>query len=187
MYAKPRHLRVLLLSLTLILTTAICSAVQTQTEHSERDRMIAGARELMTTVRYCALITVDANGRAQARAMDPFPPDENLVVWLATNPTSRKVREIRRNPHVILYYFDSVSQGYVSLSGSARIVNDPKEKSRHWKQEWKAFYPNRPKDYLLIAVAPEKFEVVIEQKGIVGKSRTWKAPTVRFGRTRTND
>ncbi|MCU1265232.1 MAG: FMN-binding pyridoxamine 5-phosphate oxidase-related protein [Acidobacteria bacterium] len=134
----------------------------------------------MTTVRYCALVTIDAKGRAQARAMDPFPPDENLVVWLATNPNSRKVHEIRRNPHVVLYYFDSASQGYVSISGVARLVEDPKEKSRHWKAEWKAFYPERPKDYLLIAVTPEKLEVVIEKKGIVGTSRTWKPPTLTF-------
>jgi general stress protein 26 len=174
--------------LLLLLVAPQCAYAQADNEKKpDSATLIASARELMTTVRYCALITIDAHGRAQARAMDPFPPDENLVVWLATNPTSRKVREIRRNPHVVLYYFDSASQGYVSISGIARIVNDPKEKVRHWKEEWKAFYPNRPEDYLLIAVTPEKLEVVIEQKGIVGKSRTWKAPTVRFGRRSLND
>ena len=63
-----------------------------------RAELIATAREIMTAARYCALITLDSSGRPQARTVDPFPPDENMVVWLGTNPRSRKVAEIRRNP-----------------------------------------------------------------------------------------
>ncbi|MDQ2856255.1 MAG: pyridoxamine 5'-phosphate oxidase family protein [Acidobacteriota bacterium] len=134
----------------------------------------------MTTVRYCALVTIDARGRPQVRTMDAFPPDENLVVWLGTNPISRKVREIRKNPRVALHYFDAASEGYVSISGIARIVTDPKEKARHWKEEWKGFYLDREKGYVLIAIKPTKLEVVIVKKGITGDSKTWKPPTVHF-------
>ncbi len=112
--------------------------------------------------------------------MDAFPPDENLVVWLGTNPISRKVREIRKNPRVALHYFDAASEGYVSISGIARIVTDPKEKARHWKEEWKGFYLDREKGYVLIAIKPTKLEVVIVKKGITGDSKTWKPPTVHF-------
>lgn len=153
-------------------------------EQPPRERTIAAARELMSTTRYCALITVDRAGQAQARTMDPFLPDENFVVWMATNPRSRKVAEIRRNPRVTLYYFDSASQGYVSIYGRARLVDDPKEKALRWKDEWKDFYPDRKKDYLLIAVTPDKMEVVIVKKDIVGKSTRWTPPTVTFARPR---
>src|SRR5262245_42658145 len=71
-----------------------------------RDALIAEAREIMTTTRYCALITTDGSGRAQARTMDAFAPDDKMVVWFGTNPLSRKVAEIRRHPRVTLYYFD---------------------------------------------------------------------------------
>lgn len=135
----------------------------------------------MTTTRYCALITTNAKGRAQARTMDPFPPDEKMVVWMATNPRSRKVAEIRRRPLVTLYYFDKESQAYVTIQGTARMVNNPMEKSRHWKEEWKEFYPNREKDYLLIEVRPSQLEVVNTKKGILGDPRTWRPPTVTFG------
>ena len=147
-----------------------------------RQQITTAARDLMTTARYCALITAGDDGRAHARTMDAFPPDENLVVWLATNPRSRKVAEIRRNSRVTLYYFDAASQGYVTLFGRARLVNDPVEKNRHWKEEWKAFYPDREKGYLLIEVTPERLEVVIEKKGIVGNSPTWAPPSVTFKR-----
>jgi general stress protein 26 len=103
-----------------------------------------------------------------------------MEVWLATNPRSRKVGEIRRNNRVTLYYFDASVQGYVTLYGRARLVNDPKEKAIHWKEEWKTFYPDRDKGYLLIAVTAERLEVVIEKKGIVPTSPTWTPPTLFF-------
>ncbi len=97
-----------------------------------------------------------------------------------TNPRSRKVAEIRRRLRVTLYYFNRENQEYVTLSGIARLVNDPKEKAKRWKEEWKAFYPNRAEDYLLIVVTPERLEVVSEKKGIKSDPRTWKPPTVTF-------
>jgi general stress protein 26 len=151
-----------------------------QPQRLDRQNLIATAREIMKTARYCALITLDSAGRAQARTMDPFPPDENMVVWLGTNPKSRKVAEIRRNHRVTLYYFDSEGQAYVTISGIARIVSDPKEKAKRWKDEWKAFYPDREKNYLLIAVIPEQLEVVSEKKGVIGDPHTWTPPSITF-------
>lgn len=149
-------------------------------KQSEREKLIAAAREIIATARYCALITLDSSGRAQARTVDPFPPDEDMVIWLATNPRTRKVREIRRNRRVTLYYFDRAAQAYVTIQGIARLVNDPKEKAKHWKEEWKDFYPDRAKDYLLIVVTPKKLEVVNVSKGILGDRQTWKPPSVGF-------
>ena len=168
--------------LSLFLTASVRVDAQTnQSKKSQREaELIAAARETMTTARYCALITLDSSGRAQARTLDPFPPDENMVVWLGTNPRSRKVAAIRRNPRVTLYYFDREAQAYVTIYGVARLVNDPKAKLEWWKDEWKAFYPDRTKDYLLIKVTPQKLEVVNVKKGIVGAPHTWNPPSVTF-------
>jgi general stress protein 26 len=154
---------------------------QQQPPRLSRDTLIATAREIMGATRYCALITLDRKGSAHARTMDPFPPDENLVIWFGTNPKSRKVAEIRRNHRVTLYYFDREGPAYVTISGVARLVNDPKEKARRWKDEWKAFYPDREQGYTLIAVTPQELEIVSEKKGIVGDAVRWTPPTVRFG------
>ena len=151
-----------------------------QTDQAERERRIAAAREIMAAARYCALITLDSTGRPNARTIDPFLPDDHMVVWFATNPSSRKVTQIRRNPRVTLYYFDRQGPGYVTIYGIARLVDDPNEKAKRWKDEWKAFYPDRPKNYLLVAVTPEKLEVVSEKKGIGGDPRTWAPPSVSF-------
>ena len=146
-----------------------------------RDTLIAAAREIMGAARYCALITLDSKGRAHARTMDPFPPDENMMIWFGTNPRSRKVAEIRRNNRVTVYYFDREGAAYVTISGVARLVNDPRERAKRWKEEWKAFYPDREKGYLLIAFTPQELEIVSEKKGIVGDAVRWTPPTIRLG------
>ena len=107
----------------------------------ERDKLIAAAREIMIAARYCALITVDSNGQAQARTMDPFPPGDDMIVWLGTNPRTRKVSEIGKNPRVVLYYFDQPTQSYVTISGTARLVDDAREKGQHWKMNGKISIP----------------------------------------------
>ena len=168
------------LATVLLVSLFTASSGQGQPSPHSREALIRAAREIMAEARYCALITLDAAGRPQARTLDPFLPDENMVVWLGTNPTSRKVGEIRRNPRVTLYYFDREGQGYVTISGIARLVNDPKQKSKWWKDEWKVFYPDRARGYLLIAVTPEKLEVISEKRGISGDPKNWKPPAVEF-------
>jgi general stress protein 26 len=155
-------------------------AVAQQSQTFSRDKLIEAAREIMTTTRYCALITQDSRGRTNARTMDAFAPDENMVVWFGTNPLSRKVAEIRRNPRVTLYYFDRENHAYVTLHGVAEVVNDRQEKQRHWKDDWKDFYPDREKGYVLIKVRPESLEVVNTKTGIVSKSPSWDPPAVTF-------
>ena len=153
-----------------------------QQQQFTRDTLISAAREIMTETRYCALITTGRNGRAHARTMDAFAPEEEMSVWLATNPRSRKAAEIRRNPKVTLYYFDRESAAYVTIYGTARLVNDKNEKAKRWKDDWKTFYPDRDKSYLLIKVTPERLEVVNVNKGIVGTSPTWQPLSVDFPR-----
>lgn len=182
-YSTP----VLKVTASLLLFLAVPCVHGQESKQFSRAELIAAAREIMTTARYCALITTDAAGRTQARTVDPFAADENMVVWLGTNSRSRKVAAIRRNPRVTLYYFDRESQAYVTISGIARLVNDPKEKAKHWKDEWKDFYPDRAKDYLLIQVTPLNLEIVNVKKGILGDPHTWKPPSVDFQKRKRKD
>jgi general stress protein 26 len=164
----------------LLCITALTPGVFGQQPRRSRDELIAAAREIISTARYCALITVDSRGRVHARTMDSFPPDDHLVIWFGTNPKSRKVAEIRRNHRVTLYYFDREGPAYVTISGVARLVNDSEEKARRWKDEWKPFYPNRERGYLLIAVTPATLEVVSEKQGIAGDAARWTPPATRL-------
>jgi len=145
-----------------------------------RDRLLATARTIATTARYAAFITVGADGAAQARTVDPLLADTGFVVWVATNPRTRKVAELRRDPRVTLHWFDPAAAGYVTLKGVGRTVTDPKEVARRWKAEWAPFYPNRARDLLLIEIRPKSLEVVSPGHGVLGDSLTWRPPVVSF-------
>lgn len=176
----PRRVRAVLGGLALGWMCSGAACAQEAPATFTRDGLVRAAREIMETARYCAMITLDSAGRLQARAIDAFPPDTDMVVRIGTTRHSRKVTEIARDPRVTLYYFDASSASYVTLQGSARVVTDPAETEHFWKPEWEAFYPNRKADYLLIAVTPERVEVVSESRGITGDPVTWRPPSVEF-------
>jgi len=138
------------------------------------------AREIMTAAGTCALITLDEEGRPRVRVMDPFLPESDFTVWFGTNPKSRKVNQIKKNPKVTLYYLDSDASGYVMIHGKAQLVDDQKVKEKRWKDEWEAFYPNKPEGYLLIKVSPEWMEVISYTHGILGDPTTWQPPVILF-------
>ena len=138
------------------------------------------AKELIIASKNCALITVDSLGIAHARTMDPFLPEEDFTIWMATNPKSKKVKEIQNNPKVTLYYFDKTDPGYVTIQGNATLVNTKEAKEKFWKEEWKNFYKDRNTNYLLIKVIPSKINVISEKNSILGDSITWKSPEVSF-------
>lgn len=158
------------------------SAAPPTTADAQRQQLLTAAREIVQAARYCAVITVDATGRAQARTVDAFPPEEGMVVWFATNPKSRKVAQIKKDPRVTLYYFNSESPGlgYVTLLGRARLVEDKAEKQKRWKAEWGALWPDRDASYLLVEVTPERLEVVSPKHGISGDPVTWTPPAIDF-------
>jgi len=168
--------------LALLAMVSAIGTVGAQQPTKSREDLLRAAREVIAGARYAALITKDSTGFPQARAIDPLAPDSAFVVWIGTNPRTRKVNEIRRDRRVALYWFDPTTQGYVTLRGTARLVNDPAEKQRHWKPEWQRFYPDRERDFLLIAVRPERLEIVSPAHGIAGDSIAWRPPTVRFKR-----
>jgi general stress protein 26 len=145
-----------------------------------RDALLEAAREIMTATSYASLATVDLQGRPAIRAMDAMAPDEGMVVWLATNPRSGKVAQIRVSPSVALHYLHPAGSGYVTLVGTARLVDDVAQKSEHWKDAWTPFYPDRDEGVLLIAVSPSWIEVVSVPHGASGDPDTWRANIVEF-------
>jgi len=133
-----------------------------------RDTLITTARIMMESARYCALITLDTTGHLDTRIMDPFSPDDDMVIWLGTNLNSRKVSQINNDSRVTLYYQAPNEAGYVVIKGQAYIVQDSLKKQTHWKKEWGRFYSEDKSNYTLIKVIPEKLEVIDYQHGIFG-------------------
>jgi PPOX class probable F420-dependent enzyme len=148
----------------------------------ERPTVLKAARELMVKARYCALVTIGEDGHPQARAIDAFAPEDDMTVWIATNPVTRKVTEVKRDPRVTLYYYEPGGPGYVTLLGKAAVVTDPAEKAKRWKKDWAAFYKdeNRGDDYVLIRVTPLRLEIVSHAHGLLNDPATWRPLAITF-------
>ena len=136
--------------------------------------------DIIRTSPYCAMITIDKNNQPVARTMEPLEPDSNFVVWLGTNPRSRKVQEIKRNSTVCLYYGNTTANGYVTIRGKAQLINDEKEKTKHWKNSWGPFYKNKTTDFLLIKVVPDRLEVINYRLRVTGNPVNWEVPYIKF-------
>lgn len=145
-----------------------------------RDTLLAAAKNIMARTRFCVLVTLDESGHPRARAMDPFMPDENMVIYMGTGPMTRKAKNIKKDPRVTLYYDHPEKAGYVVVYGTAELVNDPELKAKWFKEEWARFYTDREKEYVLIAVTPKKIEVLDYTRGIMGDEKTWTPPSVTF-------
>ncbi|MGE5314450.1 MAG: pyridoxamine 5'-phosphate oxidase family protein [Acidobacteriota bacterium] len=162
-----------------LLTQSSVSA-QPTVQAPPRDSVIAAARELIGQTHYCALITLDSAGRPQVRTMTPFPPEEDMTVWIATNSRSRKVQEIRKNPHVCLYYSDHTKgNGYVSITGTAQLIDDMSEKLKRKRAYWDQAFPDFT--YLiLIKVVPDHLDVLNYKWHMLNGPVTWRVPNLEL-------
>jgi general stress protein 26 len=146
----------------------------------ERARLVAAAREIMAAQTYCALITIDESGRPQVRTMNPFPPEEDLTVWFATNTRSRKVREMKVDPRVTLYYADHKNAiGYVALQGRAVLVEDRAEILTRKRAYWDQAFPGL-QNLVLIKVVPERLDVLNYKAGTKVDPETWRTPSIEL-------
>jgi general stress protein 26 len=148
----------------------------------DRTRVLEAAVQIMEKARHCALITIGLDGHPQSRVVDPFPPEPDLTVWIATNPVTRKVEQIRKDPRVTLFYFDPSGPGYVTLLARAELVTDPAQKARHWKEDWTAFYKDKHRgdDYILIRAKPLRLELASYGHGLLNDPATWRPVTVEL-------
>lgn len=171
-----------LLVLALVPTAgSIVRAEEAKPKPLGRTELIAAAREIMGAQTYCALITLDESGRPQVRTMNPFPPEEDMSVWMATNTRSRKVRELRRDPRVTLYYSDHAKAiGYVALSGRAELTEDRAEILKRKRAYWDQAFPGL-ENLVLIRIVPERLDVLNYKAGAQADGVTWRTPSIELG------
>jgi general stress protein 26 len=156
--------------------------MQQASQEPSREAVIAAARAIMAAAKNCALVTLDGSGAPQARMMDPFPPEEDLSVWMATSPDTRKALEIEADARVALVYFDPGDPGYATLIGTARLVDDLAERRARWKDEWEPYYPGGPEgdSYRLIEVVARRLEVVSLAHDIAADPLAWEPAIVEL-------
>lgn len=147
---------------------------------ANRDTIILAAHEIINETTYCGLATVDSLGQPQIRTMNPFPVKEDFVIWFATARTSRKVKEIKKNPNVSVYFANHITaKGYVNINGTASVIDD-KELLIKMKREYWNGIKGWQDIFVLIKIIPKSIEVINYKHGINNDPNTLKAPTISF-------
>jgi general stress protein 26 len=145
-----------------------------------RDTLLKASIEIMKSAPFCALVSIDSTGHPQVRTMNPFPLGDELVIWFATGRKSRKVKEIKNNPNVCVYYADHVkTNGYVTLCGTAEIIDDKDLLVKMHRSYWDGI-PNWKDIFVLIKITPKTIDVINYTRGIQGDPETSRAATILF-------
>jgi general stress protein 26 len=123
---------------------------------------------LMDEAEIVTLATIGEKGpRIRAlvnlRRADKFPGPSKLArrddftVFLSTSLASDKVREVRANPAVALYYCDAQNFHGVTLEGKAEILDDPELKKALWSPDWSFYWPGGASDpdYVILRITAD--------------------------------
>ena len=159
-----------------LIAALIAAALSTQTTAATPAHIRAAAFDVMRAARYCTLITIGNDGQPQARIVDPLVAESEGSIWIATNPLSRKVDEIKRDPRVTLMFFNAAANEYVTVHARASLVTDAARKAAHWKNEWKPFYKDQTNgtDFMVFEVNPFRLEVSSPRHKLNNDPQTWR-------------
>jgi general stress protein 26 len=109
--------------------------------------------ELLGKLDYCTLVT-QANGAMQGRPMSSIPVAEDGKIYFLTDRNGRIDDEIAAKSDVLLAYSDGGSK-FVSVNGTARLVEDRETVKKLWNPGAQSFWPNGPSDPAVIAIVVE--------------------------------
>lgn len=137
------------------------------TTSTDRNEQIKKLRELVKDIEIGMLTTIDEDGTLHSRPMSTngqVEPDGTL--WFFTYASSHKVTEVEQHQQVNVSFSAPSKQRYVSMSGTAQLVQDRNKIQELWKPELKAWFPNEldEPDIALLKVN-------------VAKAEYWDAPS----------
>lgn len=114
-------------------------------ESNDRDKlwdMVKDIKFAMFTTRH------GDNGHLHARPMTTQngKGDENDKVWFFMARDSDAAQDVEQSPEVNLAYVDPGKDVYVSVSGTAAVVDDDAKKKDLWNKVTEAWFPQGPDD-----------------------------------------
>jgi len=122
---------------------------ETQDRQDRQDRQ-EKVRALVKDARIAMLTSVAPDGRLVSKPMATQDVELDGDVWFVAERDSQKVRNIEAHPHVNVAYSDRSS--WVSLSGTAAVVDDPAKLAELWNtftDAWLEGGPENPNNVLI--------------------------------------
>ena len=107
------------------------------------NHLLAGAKKVVASVRYCWLLTEAETGGANARPMGrllPGPNENDWMIRFITGGLSRKAFDIRRANKVSLIFQDA-DDAFVVLAGRAKLL-EASSMRQLWKDDYNVYFPD---------------------------------------------
>jgi len=99
-------------------------------------------KDKVEDVRIAMLVTVNANHEIHSRPMGTADVDEEGNIWFFTNEYSSKVDEVSHENKVVVTYSNPNNSTYLSIKGTASLVDDKEKMKKLWNPIIKAFFPD---------------------------------------------
>jgi general stress protein 26 len=125
------------------------------------EELLRIAHEVIERTPNCMAITVGADGDANARVVQTSKLSKDWSLHFMTDRRSRKAVEIERTGRLTLAYQDDPGGAYVTLIGSAAIVDDVASKEAIWRPASLRWHPGGPTDpnVVLVDFVAERIEL----------------------------
>jgi general stress protein 26 len=101
-------------------------------------------QDLLLEFDHAMFVTRAADGQLRSRPMVLADVEAEGTLWFLTQRESGKIDEIAGDQHVNVSLQSSFK--FVSISGTARAVNDRHKISELWNEAWKVWFPDGKDD-----------------------------------------
>ncbi|MBX3064502.1 MAG: pyridoxamine 5'-phosphate oxidase family protein [Anaerolineae bacterium] len=139
-------------------------------------------RELIKDVDIAMLTTMDQDGSLRSRPMGTQDFEFDGDLWFFTSVDTAKVSEIKTENRVNVSYAAPDKNRYISVSGTATLINDKAKMKEYWSPIYKIYFPDGLEDpnLRLLKIKVEKAEywdgpngliptIIGFAKGLIGK------------------
>jgi general stress protein 26 len=134
------------------------------------EEMKRNSLELIEKSKAVYLTTIDPNGRPMTRAMlnlrnlEQFPEYKNFFekqqnkfsIYFSTNTSSSKVKHIKKNPAICVYFCDPEDFHGLMLAGDGELLYDKDLREALWLEGGEKYYPEGidDPDYTVLRLVP---------------------------------
>lgn len=108
------------------------------------DDQLNTIRDIMKDVRTCMLVTTSDDGSLHAAPMTTQEAEFDGDAWFIASKDSSTVHNLTARPHVNVSF--SGTSSWLSLTGSASVVDDQAKKKELWNTFVEAWFPDGEDD-----------------------------------------
>ena len=159
------------------------------TGQSELEAALKALGAMVRDIRVAMLTTLCADGTLRSRPMETIPTSFDGDLWFFTDLKAPKVGEVQHDPRVNVSYAAPEHHQFVSITGTASIVQDPKRAELLWSPDYFRWFPaglDDP-DLALLRVNVEQAEYWDNPSRKMGQIGGFLQSVVGAGRSRAKE